>query len=59
MNEQQKTIIRCAFADLCGAMQAHLNLDTNSHDWKAHLETISEMVQAFDFLEPIPADLVD
>jgi hypothetical protein len=59
MTDEQKMAIRCAFADLCGAMQAHLQGDNHTHDWKAHLLTIYEMAQAFDFLDPIPADLAN
>ena len=59
MTEEQKQVIRCAFADLCGAMQAYLQVDIHAHDWKAQWLTINEMAQAFDFLDPIPDDLVD
>jgi hypothetical protein len=59
MTDEQKMVIRCAFADLCGAMQAYLQGDSHTHDWKAHGLTIHEMSQAFDFLDPIPNDLAD
>jgi hypothetical protein len=59
MNDEQKTAIRCAFADLCGAMQAYLQGDVHAHDWKAHELTIMEMKEAFDFLPDLPPDLKD
>jgi hypothetical protein len=59
MTEHEKFLVRCAFADLCGAMQAHLQCDRNAHDWKAHAQTIQEMSEAFDFLDPVPNDLSD
>lgn len=59
MNDKQKIAIRCAFADLCGAMQAYLQIDIHSHDWKRHEVTIWEMKEAFDFLPDLPSDLMD
>jgi hypothetical protein len=40
-------------------MQAYLACKVNTHDWKAHLLTIHEMAQAFDFLDPVPDDLAN
>ena len=59
MTDEQKQAVRCAFADLCGAMQGYLQMDILSHDWAAHYRTIEELAQAFDFLDPIPDDLQD
>ena len=59
MTDAQKLAVRCAFADLCGVMQAYLNQDIHAHDWKAHIQTLDEMKEAFDFLDPLPDDLSD
>lgn len=60
MNEFQKSVVRCAFADLCGAAQAYKQRDMRAHDWDAHMETILELKKAFDFLDdPVPADLLE
>jgi hypothetical protein len=53
MTEEQKNVIRCAYADLVGALQARNQLDIEVHDWKAHLLTIEELEEAFDFIEPV------
>lgn len=39
--------IRCAHADLVGALQAHQQMDRMAHDWKAHQDSIIELEQAF------------
>lgn len=51
MNQNQIDAIRCAFADLMGAMQAMQQNDIHSHDWKAHALTLDELAQAFPFLD--------
>jgi hypothetical protein len=53
MTEEQKNAIRCAYADLVGALQARNQLDIEVHDWKSHLVTIEELEEAFDFIEPV------
>jgi hypothetical protein len=53
MTEEQKNVIRCAYADLVGALQARNQLDIEVHDWKSHLLTIEELEEAFDFIEPV------
>ena len=50
MNEDQITAIKCAFADLQGAMQAYEQGNMHAHDWKAHALTIKEMAERFSFL---------
>ena len=50
MNAEQITAIRCAFADLQGAMQAYEQGNMHLHDWKAHALTIKEMAERFSFL---------
>lgn len=52
MTDEQKTAIKCAYCDLIGALEARNGLDINSHDWKAHLESIQDLEKAFDFLDP-------
>lgn len=57
MTQQQKLAIKCAYADLVGVYQcAIINGNggaDNGHDWRAHRETISELEEAFDFIEPV------
>jgi hypothetical protein len=50
LGEKQITAIRCAHADLQGALQAHENADRMGHDWDAHQLTIGELEDAFPFL---------
>jgi hypothetical protein len=50
MNEQQIAAIKCAFADLQGALQAFNQMDTHAHDWEAHAMSIDDLLNAFDFL---------
>jgi hypothetical protein len=52
MNEEQIAAIKCAYADLVGALQAREQGDVEVHDWKAHRQTIDELEQKFSFIEP-------
>lgn len=52
MTEEQIRAIKCAYADLVGALQARNQLDIEVHDWKSHSETIAELEKAFNFIEP-------
>jgi hypothetical protein len=56
MTEQQLLAVRCALADLCGALQAHEGRDTWLHDWDAHLQTIEELATAFGLEAEVPED---
>jgi hypothetical protein len=56
MTDKQMSAIRCALADLCGALQAHEGRDTWLHDWDAHLQTIEELAQAFGLEAEVPED---
>ena len=47
LSKQQEVAIKCAIADLIGSMQAKNNLDFHSHDWKAHLQSINDLMEAF------------
>jgi len=54
MTDKQMSAVRCALADLCGALQAHEGRDTWLHDWDAHLQTIEELAQAFGLEQEVP-----
>jgi uncharacterized protein YbaP (TraB family) len=56
MTEDQIATIKCAFADLQGAYQAYKQLDMHAHDWKAHMLTLEEMAEQFDFLDALEVD---
>lgn len=47
MDDKQKIAIKTALADLIGSLQAKNNLDFFSHDWKGHLESINDLMEAF------------
>jgi len=47
MTEAQISAIRCALADLSGALEAQQSLRGHFHDWKAHQQTIDELIAAF------------
>ena len=51
MTREQSNAIKCAYADLKGALEAYENADPEQHDWKAHRLTIAELMEAFPFLE--------
>jgi len=55
MNNEQRTIMRCALADLIGAWETYVNMDIHSHDWKAHVETITELADLLE--EELPLAL--
>jgi hypothetical protein len=57
MTQEQQLAIRCACADLIGALQAKNQMDIEVHDWKAHLLTIQELIQTFPFLKDFNKDL--
>jgi hypothetical protein len=55
LTEKQMLAIKCAYADLVGSYQSTIcSADPFGYDWKAHRQTISEMEEAFSFLEPEP-----
>ena len=47
MTKEQINAIRCAYADLKGAMEAYDASDMHSHDWTAHQMTIFELEESF------------
>jgi len=59
LNRDQINTIKCAYADLCGAIQAKQQGNIQLHDWKAHLLTLEEMENLFNFLPAIPPDIKD
>jgi hypothetical protein len=50
LSKKQITAIKCAFADLQGALQAFNQMDIHAHDWDAHAMSIDDLLNAFDFL---------
>jgi hypothetical protein len=50
MTVQQILAIKCAHADLKGALENFEQLTPAQHDWKAHKQTIEELEEFFDFL---------
>lgn len=52
MTEAQISAIKCAYADLVGALQARDQMDVEVHDWEAHAISIQELGEQFpDILE--------
>lgn len=49
--------VECALADLIGAYQAHMEGNSNNHDWEAHLLSINELAEAFGLESEVPASL--
>lgn len=53
LSESQILAIKCAYADLVGALQARDQMDIEVHDWKGHYQTIIDLENTFDFIEPV------
>jgi hypothetical protein len=51
MTQEQIQAVKCAHADLRGALQNYLQGSYSDHDWDAHRLSIEELEAAFDFLE--------
>ena len=57
--------VRCAHADLIGALQAKEQNDIHAHDWSSHELSIEELEEAFPFLSifdsytPTQANIAD
>lgn len=51
LTQEQKNALRCAYADLKGAKQAHDQGDSHLHDWDSHEETMHELIEAFPELQ--------
>ena len=56
LSKAQQTIMRCALADLIGAWEAYTDMDIHSHDWNAHVETITELADLIE--EELPFALI-
>lgn len=60
MTEYQKSVLRCAIADLTGAWQDyHYRMKGSPfsfHDWSAHEQTIVELAETFDLTDELPED---
>ncbi len=56
MTEKQLSAVRCALADLCGALQAFNQNDIHIHDWRAHQQSITELAEAFGLEDEVPGD---
>lgn len=50
LTEKQIEAIKCAYADLFGAKEAHDNPEME-HDWEGHLQTIIDLEINFPFLD--------
>jgi hypothetical protein len=50
LTPEQEQAIRCAHADLVGAAQAVEQQDIYAHDWKAHDQSIRDLVTQFPAL---------
>lgn len=48
--------VKCAYADLVGALQAKEQNDIHVHDWSSHKLSIEDLEDAFPFLTPTQAD---
>jgi hypothetical protein len=48
--EAQASAIRCALADLQGALQSHERMDRHTHDWDAHALSIQELIENFPLI---------
>lgn len=53
MTDKELIAIKCAHADLKGALEAHDQLDIETHDWTAHKQSIHDLEEAFPFLKDI------
>jgi hypothetical protein len=51
LTEQQITLLRCVYADLKGAKEAHDSWDSSIHDWGGHAKSIEEMEKEFPFVK--------
>lgn len=61
MTKEQIQAIKCAYADLVGIYQCIVRDEQVcpeyvGHDWDAHRQSIMDLEEAFDFIEPAPLD---
>lgn len=58
MNAEQLIAIKCAYADLVGALQSYNQHETTVHNWEAHLQTIRDLETAFPtVIEPVDIEV--
>lgn len=57
MSKEQQLTLRCACADLIGAMEARNMGNMEAHDWSAHVMTINELIKAYPFLNDFKPQL--
>ena len=57
MTTEQITAIKCAYADLVGALQCFNQYETTIHDWESHLESIRDLEAQFPCIDAIPVEL--
>lgn len=53
MTEKEMLVIKCAYAALVGSIQSYNQMDIYSNDWDGVRETIIELQDTFDFIEPV------
>jgi hypothetical protein len=57
MTDKQLFAVRCALADLCGALQDFQDRGGDSiHDYRAHKQSIEELAEAFGLEDEVPED---
>ena len=57
MTDKQLFAVRCALADLCGALQDYQQRGGDSfHDWDAHSHSINELAAQFGLEDEVPED---
>jgi len=57
MTKEQQLVIRCACADLIGAMEARNSGRIEDHDWNSHVLTINELIKTYPFLNDFKGQL--
>jgi len=56
VDRKQIAAIKCAYNDLVGAFQAYKDKQYCMHSWIAHKQTIEDLEDLFDFIEPVDMD---
>ena len=59
LTKEQLTAVRCAMADLIGVWQTCVRdgAPPSYHDWKAHVQSIYDLADAFDLHSDVPEEL--
>ena len=53
MTKKQTLAVKCAYADLVGALQARNQHDIEVHTWDSHKQSMQDLEEAFDFIVPV------